>query len=160
MTKNEYDAIGRLIDKKLHSTDNGNTFKQSIDYRYNVRSWLTNINNAERSNDGALNDDTSDLFGMELSYQASPTGLTFAEQYNGNISGMRWSNGHEGTKKSYGFEYDGLNRIKNASYKEKSSTTWNVNPGYFDVDSIDYDKNGNIEALRRKEANVKIDQLA
>jgi len=97
---------------------------------------------------------------MELSYNASPAGLTFATQYNGNISGMRWSNGSDGTKKSYGFEYDGLNRIKKALFKERSATSWNVSPGYFDVDSIDYDKNGNIEALRRKEANVIIDQLA
>ena len=160
LAKNEYDEIGRLTDKKLHSTDGGTTYAQSIDYRYNIRGWLTGINNADRTVETGVNDDANDLFGMELSYNASPAGLTFVTQYNGNISGMRWSNGSDGTKKSYGFEYDGLNRIKKALFKERSATSWNVSTGYFDVDSINYDKNGNIETLRRKEANVFIDKLA
>src|SRR5690606_598960 len=39
LTKLEYNEIGQLIDKKLHSADGGTTFKQSVDHRYNIRGW-------------------------------------------------------------------------------------------------------------------------
>ena len=46
LVQNEYNEIGQLVDKKLHSTD-GTNFKQSIDHRYNIRGWLTSINNSK-----------------------------------------------------------------------------------------------------------------
>jgi hypothetical protein len=58
LAQNEYNEIGQLIDKKLHSTNNGTSFKQSIDYRYNIRGWLTFMNNSRLFNDGVTNDDT------------------------------------------------------------------------------------------------------
>ena len=97
---------------------------------------------------------------MELSYEASPTGLTFQTQYNGNISGVRWSNEHhDGTQRSYGYTYDGMNRINDALYKENTGATWTVNNGYYDAYNISYDKNGNIEGLMRKDNNVITDNL-
>lgn len=45
-----YNELGELIEKNLHSTVDGN-FLQSIDYRYNIRGWLTHINNASLSSD-------------------------------------------------------------------------------------------------------------
>jgi RHS repeat-associated protein len=69
LSKNEYNELGQLIDKKLHSTNRDATdAKQSVDYRYNIRSWLTSINNAELNNDGITNDDGSDYFGLNLAY--------------------------------------------------------------------------------------------
>jgi RHS repeat-associated protein len=69
LSKNEYNELGQLIDKKLHSTNHEATdAKQSVDYRYNIRGWLTSINNAELNNDGITNDETSDYFGMNLAY--------------------------------------------------------------------------------------------
>ena len=44
LADNEYNEIGELIDKKLHSLDGGMTARQSLDYRYNIRGWLQGVN--------------------------------------------------------------------------------------------------------------------
>ncbi|MBL0233511.1 MAG: hypothetical protein IPQ08_07580 [Chitinophagaceae bacterium] len=63
----EYNALGSLVDKKLHST-NGITYLQSVDYRYNIRGQLTSINNSTLTSDGgATNDDSNDLWGWTCS---------------------------------------------------------------------------------------------
>ncbi|HWA33962.1 MAG TPA: hypothetical protein VG737_07530 [Cyclobacteriaceae bacterium] len=46
LINNDYNEISQLIDKRLHSTDDGETSRQSIDYQYNIRGWLTSINGA------------------------------------------------------------------------------------------------------------------
>jgi hypothetical protein len=73
ISQNKYNELGQLIDKGLGGVM-GNPY-QSIDYRYNIRGWLTNINKSDLStdSDGAKNDDTNDLFGMELLYEQSKT---------------------------------------------------------------------------------------
>ncbi len=54
----------------MHSTDVAETdFFQSVDYSYNIRGWLTHINNSELTNDGTFNNDDDDYFGMELIYE-------------------------------------------------------------------------------------------
>ena len=47
----DYNEVGQLIEKNLHNTNNtcntaadDDCFLQSVDYRYNIRSWLTQIN--------------------------------------------------------------------------------------------------------------------
>jgi RHS repeat-associated protein len=62
--ENQYNELGQLIDKKLHSA-NGAAAKQSVDHRYNIRGWLTSINDAALTIDGT---DPKDHFGMELGY--------------------------------------------------------------------------------------------
>ncbi|MGB3182937.1 MAG: DUF6443 domain-containing protein, partial [Cyclobacteriaceae bacterium] len=47
LAKNEYNALGELINKKLHSTDEGQSWLQDTDYRYNIRGWLERINDPE-----------------------------------------------------------------------------------------------------------------
>jgi hypothetical protein len=86
LTENEYNELSQLIEKNLHSEDNGATFKQSVDYAYNIRGWMTKINNADIST-VASGDNTHDLFGMQLSYQDVVSGFTATPSYNGNISG-------------------------------------------------------------------------
>jgi hypothetical protein len=56
------------VDKKLHSTDGGGRYLQSVDNRYNIRGWLTHINNRDLKADGNTNDDYNDVFGLELKY--------------------------------------------------------------------------------------------
>ncbi len=64
-----YNELGQVVEKNLHSTDQGATFLQSLDYRYNIRGWITSINNSQLSNDnGVTNNDTGDLFGLNLIY--------------------------------------------------------------------------------------------
>lgn len=72
LTDAKYNELGQLIDKSLGVKNN--VPLQSIDYRYNIRGWLTSINNSGLNNDGILNDDANDVFGMELLYER-PLGL-------------------------------------------------------------------------------------
>ncbi|WP_321515396.1 DUF6443 domain-containing protein [Marinifilum fragile] len=162
MVENKYDELGQLIEKNLHNNI------QSVDYRYNIRGWLTSINNANLSNDGSLNNDSNDLFGMELSYNEYVSGLssTSDEQFNGNISAVKWKNTSQSNIQAYLFSYDVLNRLKKADYKYNSGS-W-VNSSAYDVsgssvygNQIAYDLNGNILSLYRNNGSGSaIDKLA
>ena len=68
LASNEYNELGQLVDKKLHSTNNGNSFKQSIDYRYNIRGWLNGINQPYANGTGY---DENDLFNFKLNYNTT-----------------------------------------------------------------------------------------
>lgn len=164
LTHNIYNELGQLIDKKLHSTVvNATDAKQSVDYRYNIRGWLTSINNAELANNGTTNDDTGDLFGMNLSYNDDlGTGNTSNLQYNGNINAIKWSSGLGlGAVKAmaYNFTYDPMNRLLGATHKQANTlNTWIV--GQYDENGLSYDLNGNIKTLQRKgTGGITIDNL-
>ena len=73
LAENQYNELGELTEKNLHVEDG--VPHQSIDYRYNIRGWLESINNAQFGIDDR-NDDTNDLFGMELFYNHSLNGVT------------------------------------------------------------------------------------
>ena len=103
---------------------------QKVDYKYNVRGWLTKINEDS--------DNDNDLFNFELGYN-KPTGAIAL--FNGNISQARWQTENvDNGKKSYNYNYDALNRITDAL----GGTTSDYN-----VSGITYDKNGNIRSLKR-----------
>ena len=51
LTENKYNELGQLIEKNLHTEARGETPWQSVDYKYNVRGWLTNINQSNLGND-------------------------------------------------------------------------------------------------------------
>jgi len=169
LAANKYNELGQLIDKNLHSTDNGTTFKQSVDYRYNIRGWLTSINNADLT-PGSTNDDATgygkDLFGMELAYEKPVTDLTTTDdvQFNGNISAITYSNNQAlGAIKSngYKYKYDPMNRLKEAEFRQKK-LSWGLS-SYIDANDhneektaqafsetgFNYDLNGNISELKR-----------
>ncbi len=153
LAKNEYNDLGQVKDKKLHSTD-GTTFKQSVDYRYNARGWLTSINNDNLTSDGGTtNDDDPELvegdyFGMVLHYQKGFNVL----QFNGNIAGTTWRNVLDTKKQAYGFLYDDLNRIKMGDYvaANGTTTTWTQDADAYRLKLLGYDDNGNITALERR----------
>lgn len=160
LIKNEYNALGQLVDKKLHSTDNGTTFIQSVDYRYNIRGWLSSMNNSKLNNT-EFNDDNNDLFGMELGYN-SDLGLGATAQFNGNIAAIKWSNNTIESpvlQRGYAFTYDAMNRLKEAVQKEAVIlNTWIG--GNYNENGIEYDLNGNIHALQRKDGTgALIDNL-
>lgn len=167
LTLNEYNELGQLVDKKLHSTvSTGTNAKQSVDYRYNIRGWLVSMNNAQLVNDGQLtNDDTNDLFGMNLAYNTTDPGLGNSPLYNGNISAITWSN-HLATgpikQNGYTYTYDPLNRIKTSSFKEKN-TAWVIpaNSALSET-GFNYDLNGNITTLQRNDKRTSgwMDNLA
>jgi len=173
LTQNEYNELGQLIDKGLHSEEPATTadaqrhFKQHVDYRYNIRGWVTSINNStltDTDENPARAGTPKDLFGMELAYNKSiGTGSTL--QYNGNIAAMKWSNSlglGEAKENAYNYVYDPMNRLKQADFRQKKSA-W-VLPEYMDDNGntqnaaaysetgYDYDLNSNILALTRKTA--------
>ncbi|MEK6780698.1 MAG: peptidoglycan DD-metalloendopeptidase family protein [Bacteroidota bacterium] len=191
ITLNEYNELGQLVDKKLYSNDPPATvidqrhFKQSIDYRYNIRGWLTRLNDSNVKSTSNLMEDNSliqpDLFGMNLHYNDLVTDLTTSTdaQYNGNISAINWSSNqglglailNQPTQKGYKFSYDPMNRILSADYRVYKSG-WGlvkIKPvngdslfvNSFNETGISYDLNGNILGLTRKGADgVDMDVLA
>ena len=130
--------IGQLVEKNLHAG------LQNIDYRYNIRGWLTSINNADLTNDGNKNDDTNDLFGMELAYNNPLLGAE--SMFNGNISAMVWKNSGD-RKKGYAFSYDDLNRLTSSDYKVYCPNL--TDSLSFEEKGLQYDENGNIQKLTR-----------
>lgn len=151
LVRNEYNELGQLIDKKLHSTNNGAMFRQSIDHAYNIRGWLTKINESDLS--VADDDAHRDLFGMQLGYN-DDLGISNTGLYNGNISGIKWSNNQalgDVKQNAYTYSYDELNRIKTSVYKEKE-LAWSTpsNNGNQET-GFTYDLNGNILTLQRND---------
>ncbi|MEM7110358.1 MAG: putative toxin, partial [Bacteroidota bacterium] len=150
-----YNELGELIEKNLHSEDNGSTFSQSTDYRYNIRGWLTRINDSD------LSDGEGDLFGMELAYNEDWSEVNNTPSFNGNISAIKWSNelGLSDVKqRAYTYGYDPMNRIKQANHHRQLVSTWGA-VNAFSMNIGSYDLNGNIENLTRYGSNGVIDQL-
>ena len=140
LSTNAYDDLGRLSSKRQHNN------QQYNDYTYNIRGWLTKIN------DPSIASTNTKLFAMQLYYDADmTTSLSGGAQFNGNINGIKWRqyNGGSNLYKGYNFTYDGLNRLTNGDYGTLSGSTWS-NPAAYDLNSVSYDANGNITALNRK----------
>ena len=150
-----YNELGQLVKKYLHG-NGSSSHLQGINYRYNIRGWLTSINNAMLDNDGVLNDEDNSAFGEELSYNNSfAAGTTSGtDQYNGNISGMKWKSKDPVVVPSsipvnaYAFQYDKLSRMTLADYGNGSSGSYSNNPGYYN-EQLTYDVMGNILTLKR-----------
>ena len=158
VAKYEYNPLGQLVDKKLHST-NGTSYLQSVDMRYNLRGQLLNINNSSLNNDGTMNDDTGDIFGMEFLYDKEETGsdkINNTGNFAGMISAVKWkvdpgSTSANGDKRSFKYSYDKLYRLTGATYQAflTSNNTWTKDANGFN-ESLSYDENGNIMTLVRK----------
>ncbi|SNR17632.1 DUF6443 domain-containing protein [Tenacibaculum jejuense] len=122
---NNYDDLGQLVSKEIGGG------LQKVDYDYNVRGWLTKINEDT--------DNDNDLFNFEIRYNNPTSGTAL---FNGNIAQTSWQTTNENTtKKTYTYNYDALNRIKSAVGALGSN---------YDVSGISYDKNGNILSLQRR----------
>ena len=142
VAQNQFSALGQLREKNLA---NG---AQSVDYTYNIRGWLTSINNPDDLTAAGNSDTHADLFGMRLSY--SEANATEAlPQYNGNIAGVVWSTNHNALKRSaYGYSYDALSRLTGSDYWTTKTSTL-VDSSAYEERGIAYDLNGNIKTLVR-----------
>jgi RHS repeat-associated protein len=191
-----YNFKDQLIEKNIGLT--GTSALQSIDYTYNIRGWLTNINNVAlgagttssimtpnmfgsgtiqnlaimpyinqairesvKTNSaltpplgagGAppVNDNNTDLFSQNISYDNPATQTGATPQYNGNIAATTWQIlGRD--RQAYGFTYDGLDRLTEAKYFDITGTT--SSPVYSTdnkfKEAIQYDIRGNIIGLQR-----------
>ncbi len=115
-----YDELGMQATKKLHLPGNDIVWKQLIDYDYNIRGWLTSIDN--------------DMFSLALGYDITQS----TPQFNGNISEMSYS--YTGFSGKYTYSYDGLNRLTAADHSRGGTYST----------SYTYDDNGNITNLTRE----------
>ena len=143
----EYNGIGDLLNTYLYSQDNGNTFAQKLKYHYNIRGWLTDVNSF--SNPGY------DLFALKLAYEAPNTVLGDEARYNGNISQM-CSNGRYSMPFGFGYFYDEYDRLFSTNYAEGVGLGLNVDACQEDYD---YDDNGNLTLLSRKQNGHTLDLL-
>ncbi|WP_313091021.1 DUF6443 domain-containing protein [Chryseobacterium flavum] len=135
LAQNKYNELSQLENKKVGGVVATSPLQQ-IDYKYNIRGWMTKINDPVNLN--------GKLFGYEIRYHNPINPTNAAGRYNGNIAEIDWNSNSDPLLKRYNFEYDPLNRLKNAFYKEPVTG----NSGNFD-EYLTYDLNGNITNLKR-----------
>lgn len=164
LAQNKYNELSQLKTKKVGGEISGNGL-QTVDYLYNIRGWMTQVNNPADLSGG-------DLFGYKIKYnqvegEQIPNNdfstLQVKPKYNGNIAEVDWKTSTQENEplKRYGYVYDGLNRLLAGFYQKDSNPTAKE---YFE--KIDYDLNGNIMRLQRSAelmtgntAALKIDNL-
>ena len=137
--------FGPLIDEKL----------QKIDYAYNIRGWLTDINDIEYTSAGGFGPSSYvDLFNFRINYNQTDANTGATPLYNGNIAQTLWKTENSDTKiRGYDFSYDDLNRLVAANGLRGSSFGALVPYNHQDLGEVTYDLNGNIMTLERRGAN-------
>ena len=126
---NTYDDLGQLISKGVGGKTNQSRL-QTVDYSYNVRGWLEQINNTASLG--------NDLFAFKINYNNTLHSAT--KLYNGNISETEWRTKNDNQLRWYKYDYDDLNRITKAT----------DNANRYSLPTVQYDKNGNITRLQRR----------
>lgn len=140
----------------------GENAVQGLDYRYNSRGWLRQINHQNLNNVylGQPQDpggDPNDVFGMVLGYDSQDHIAALhgvPAQYNGNISWIMYNMKNVITDTTsivgYSFKYDPFNRLVAGDFGKYSlnAQMWLETPK-FDEKDIQYDKAGNILELKR-----------
>ncbi len=143
----QYNELGQVTRKSLAT----GRLRQDVDYAYNIRGWLTSLNDPY-----SPNPTKHDLFSLSLHYER---GFTLGyEQYNGNLTGQTWR-GRDGVQRAYGYVYDPLNRLLQGDFVARaggsagtlaSATAWNQEKDNYRLAFVSYDDNGNIRTLRRQ----------
>lgn len=157
-----YDALGQVKNKKIGQQKDGSgtltsTPLENQDYAFNIRGWLKGINWNNYGGSGKTAAQTGRWFAMDLSYDWGYDN----NQFNGNISGIRWQSGSDQEERAYGFGYDAVNRLMYADFNQYTSSSFNKNAGIdFTMKMGDgstsdsaYDYNGNI--LRMQQWGIK-----
>ena len=136
VSANDYNEVGQLIKTTL------NGGQEIINYSYNIRGWLTEINNGK--------------FSEKLHYQNAVTGLSNTQQWAGNISAMEWKTTTPNTFwHAYSFVYDNLNRLTAGNYNSTGSNgSYGTNKDYYN-ENYKYDIMGNILELNRRYGNLE-----
>ncbi|MCW3160453.1 RHS repeat-associated core domain-containing protein [Chryseobacterium oryctis] len=151
LAQNEYNELSQLKNKKVGGTNTASPL-QSIDYQYNIRGWMTKINDPSNLN--------GKLFGYEMRYNNPVSGL-YPGKFNGNISEIDWKAATDGQRRRYNYLYDSLNRLQHAIYLKPDASVV-VTSAYNEW--VQYDLNGNITRLDRYggidgNGPIQIDQL-
>ena len=156
----KYDELGVCDQKKVGGSSTALNYAQAaplqtIDLSYNIRGWLKGIN-GDYVNAPLINH----LFAFKINYTEPEIDGTAL--FNGNISETAWRSRTDNKKRGYAYTYDAMNRLTMAQF-------WSTDPAGspdFSEGGIIYDKNGNIQRLRRwggrynNTAAVLIDDLS
>jgi RHS repeat-associated protein len=134
-----YNEAGKQTIKYQNSYQSS-AFLQKMDYKYNIRGWLTQINDPNSFGE-------NDKFGLKLYYETPPTGGTAC--YNGNISGMGWGSTLKPNLLSR-YTYDRLNRLTASNYVGTAYPA-----GAFGT-SYTYNYNGFIYRITRKNSTANV----
>lgn len=137
LVQNDYNELSQLRNKKVGGTIPSSPL-QSIDYFYNIRGWMTHINDPQ-----ALN---GKLFGYSIKYNNPESPDIAPGKFNGNISEVDWITSNDGVLRRYNYQYDALNRLNKGLYSEPGSS---VIQNKFFNEELTYDLNGNIQTLKR-----------
>ncbi|UPZ36526.1 hypothetical protein MUB18_20785 [Sphingobacterium sp. PCS056] len=160
LAKNTYDELGQLVSKNVGGTDiTGAVGLQKVDYRYNIRGWMTDINNNAPLGSAEFELGSGDLFGFKINYnqvtETETARIVFSGSsangevkplYNGNIAETYWLSSTDNQIRKYGYKYDPLNRLRKAYYQKPLNIV--PVPRSYD-EEVKYDKNGNIISLKR-----------
>ncbi len=144
------DEGGQIGNLNLYATTIDKSLQQ-VDYRYNIRGWLTDINDVD------YNAREVRLFNFHINYDGAIEGdagdpARAISLYNGNISQSMWRTaGTDTQKRTYGYKYDALNRIKVAYSRQGQDL---LGYDHYNVHSINYDQNGNLLSLLRQGEDV------
>jgi len=141
LVEHKYNELGQLVEKDLHSQRDDGTCLESVSYAYNIRGWLTQMNDP--------GDPGDHLFSMALAYESPEEGLDAPAQFSGNISSATWVSKNLDERRGYGYHYDALNRLTAARFG-KASAGWSNAGEDYSVPGIGYDLNGNIDSLVRR----------
>jgi RHS repeat-associated protein len=118
---------------------------QTINYKYNIRGWLTQINDPSNLGTGTK----ADLFAEKINYTSyiSELGQTPDNaQFNGNISSVTWTT-VQGTE-AYAYNYDKQNRLTKAQYGTVTAGVF-TKKNQYSLPEVSYDLQGNILTLKR-----------
>ena len=129
-----YNDLGLPVRKRLYGRDGH--FAREIDYRYNVRGWLTRINDPD-SLGGAL-------FAEQLLFE-DPAPYDVPARYAGPVAAVVWRSEGMPGKAAYLCRYDDLGRLTGAEWRAAGQ-------GDHSVPLIHYDLNGNIDSIVRRGA--------
>lgn len=144
IAENVYDELGVLITKKVGGSST--TPLQNVDFKYNIRGWLTDINNIDIM--------ANSLFSYKIGYNATFSYLG-KDLYNGNICGVLTKTKTDNVLRGYEYYYDHLNRLTEANGIKQVITPWTN--GFLAIgynENLTYDKNGNILTLNRSTESI------
>jgi len=154
-----YNKYGEMIEKNLHSVDDGATFLQSVDYQYSVHGWTDRVNHPNLDDDGTQDAGKAldDLYGAQYHFidDVDVDGQTVAARYDGSMVAFRskaraipTDGNPQEIQNLTAFEYDDQNRLAHTL----------TEGGNMDM-AADYDDNGNILNLNRKSDGQDLDDM-
>ncbi|MGE5473147.1 MAG: DUF6443 domain-containing protein, partial [Ignavibacteriales bacterium] len=145
-----YDPLGnQVIEKKISE---GTKLLQTLNYNFNIKGWLTKINNIENFAS------SGDFFAMDIYYDKKIENFN-TSLYNGEISFIKWqtvpptgnTNSEFLGSKGYKFSYDKSKRLNNAEYYDDNQGKFGLTSVY--NEHLSYDQNGNITSMIRNGKN-------